>query len=261
MQTELYWFLLLTLCKKAKKHIFPERWTIPLMHRLVFVLHSAACHWISILRRDKRQLTISNIKEKPRSQQSLSLKWKYVLYQNTARIVYINLRCPTRLQQRACYNYYLPFSFSLPTRVNNADAMNETCLEIETRSCFVRRLASFHTQGFNIFFFSSLSLQLMRLVYYEWMSVTLHYQLSALISVIMCMLMLPHTVYCSDLNRSSAWPWFVSTKLLTESWLNWNSYTVRTTTMMMMIYFTVYQKKKKNAGCIKLRVVCFNQKI
>lgn len=209
------------------------------MHQVVFVLHSTACHWISILKRDKRQLTI----RKKKNTQSLSAELVFEMEIRTLadaeRIVYINLLCPTCLQHRACCNIYLPFSFSFSTRVNNADAMNKTCPQAHTRSCFVRR-ASFHIQGFNWFHFY---LQLMRLVYYEWMSVTWHYQLSAPLSVITCMLKLPHTVYCSELNWSSAWPWFVSTK-----WLTW----VLIGLKLLSGWWSV-SLCTRNAGCIKMR--------
>lgn len=46
--------------------------------------------------------------------------------------------------------------------MNNAGVMNKTCLEIQTCSCFVQQLASFHNQCFIYF----LILQLMRLVFY-----------------------------------------------------------------------------------------------
>ena len=149
------------------------------------------------------------------TEQSSSLKWKYVLYQTVRGLFTLTRAVPPVSNKVPVINYYLSFRFPLHVQtvlITRAPWAEPAC------SSFVRRIASSHVTRLYLF---SHFLQLMRLVYFEWMSVTRHYQLPALISVIMCMLMLPHTVYRSDLNWSGAWPRFVSTKLLTvSSWSN-----------------------------------------
>lgn len=73
---------------------------------VVFLLHSAACHWFSIVKLDNRQLPIIK-KRHSLSQQSFSLIWKYASSQT--------LKAPLTLPSAAppvYSNRYLSFSFS-----------------------------------------------------------------------------------------------------------------------------------------------------
>lgn len=106
-----------------------------LMNLVVFLLHSTACHWTRILKWDKRQFAIhkktKNKNMQSLSVQSFSLKWKYILYQTLQGLFTLTSAVP------AIYNnvpvitliFHLVSSCFVSLCVNNADAMNKTCLE------------------------------------------------------------------------------------------------------------------------------------
>lgn len=162
---------------------------------LVFVLHSTACLWISIFKPDQRLLPFS-AKTHSHSKPSSSLKWKYVFYQTLRGLFTLTSAAP-------------PICGSVPVKticvspsvhvLIMSAPWTKSCLAIRS-SCFVWRLSSI----LHFMFWHSF--------WHESMWVIWHYQLCDL-GACWC----SHMLLCSsDLNWTSTWPWWASTKLLTD---------------------------------------------